>query len=112
MSTSAFFTKKSTKRYKALRRITNDIVAPEGWYIIPGRERGAHGPSSTVYVQVGYKRPGMNGHVSHYWRRFYFVSKPKPREVRQVVKLMLEVMRNQRSEREDHEDLQLTRGTW
>lgn len=83
------FTKQSKKRYEAVREAVINLPAPEGYVIIPGRQRRSEGVSDRVYVEVRYTKVD-------YGRRYYFDKKPTSQETHQVVRLLLEVMEAKR----------------
>lgn len=82
---------KTGKRYRALRDIIRDLMVPEGYVIIPGRQRDVYGSLSVVYVDV-VRVFVDGGSIIQDRRRYYFDHKPTPQSVGQVVDMMIELM--------------------
>lgn len=71
---------KTSKRYKALRKIVRGIKRSKHHVIIPGVEIGPDG-SQRVYVEL--RRYYGTAHP-----RFYFYSRPCKQEVEQIIDMM------------------------
>lgn len=88
MSPEIRFTKRSRKRLKALKKALVSIEAPESHFIIAGREIGSEKVSDTVYVEARrYINKGC-----YVKDRFYFHSKPVKKEVKQIVRLLIQTV--------------------
>lgn len=83
MSPKDAFTKKTRKRYKALRRITRGREV-WGHTLIPGVRRATADTPEHVYLEV--RRRYWNG--SHESRYFTFDSMPVEHEVNQIISIM------------------------
>lgn len=90
MSPNDVFSKKSTKRYRALRKIVRSLPANGACIIIPGRERPTETSPERVYLAV--VKPPM-GRANRQTKKFYFYSKPNRREVEQIIEHMTSVWR-------------------
>jgi hypothetical protein len=78
------FTKKSLKRYKAVKKALKRMPVLDGFVIIPGRERVPGKRSGRVYVKVWHPLGGTEV--------FYFNFTPKTYDVLFVVGLMVDNM--------------------
>lgn len=83
------FTKKSLKRYNALKKIVKGIKLPAWRTAIVGRERLIEGKSDIVYLEMRHEHAFSEGRSC---RRFYFNSTPTKYEVEQIIWLLSDAM--------------------
>lgn len=86
------FSKKSLRRYKALRKAIRKADLSGCYDYIPGRQRATDTSPERVYLDV--MRRISPSHTAR--KRFYFHTKPHWREVEQIVAWMTQTWRTEK----------------